>query len=59
MLESLARLSQAHARLMFKDKIEVFDVVCVILLMESSFDTGLIECIDYLDYIILNEEKYK
>lgn len=58
MLESLARLSQAHARLMFKEKIEVFDVICIIVLMESAFDSGLLHGVDFSEYILLDEEKY-
>ena len=43
MLESLIRLAEAHARLMFKKDIEIFDAVCVIVLMEKCVNTGLLE----------------
>eukprot|EP00762_Andalucia_godoyi_P001017 ANDGO_02030.mRNA.1 putative DNA helicase MCM9 len=36
MLESLVRLSQAHARLSFRDHVDVDDAVVAILLMEQS-----------------------
>jgi len=58
-LESLVRLSQAHARLMFREKVEVFDAISVILLMENAAFTGIIEGIDLNDFILLDEEKYR
>ncbi len=43
MLESLIRLAEAHARMMFKRDIEIFDAVQVIVLMEKCVSTGLFE----------------
>jgi len=44
--ESLIRLAQAHARLMFRDIVNIDDVVSVILLMESSVATTSSDGID-------------
>ena len=41
MLESLIRLSEAHARLMNKNEIDIFDAVCCVILMEHCVSTGL------------------
>jgi len=41
MLESLIRLSEAHARLLMKSKATVFDAVSVIILMEHTLCTCL------------------
>ena len=41
MLESLIRLAEAHARLMFRKDIEIFDAICVVILMEACINTGL------------------
>jgi len=41
MLESLIRLAEAHARLMHKNDIDIYDAVCVIILMEHCVCTGL------------------
>ena len=43
MLESLIRLAEAPARLMFKRDIEIYDAICVIVLMEQCVNTGLFE----------------
>ncbi|XP_051880642.1 DNA helicase MCM9 isoform X2 [Pristis pectinata] len=40
MLESLVRLAEAHARLMFRDKVTVEDAITVISVMESSMQGG-------------------
>lgn len=54
-LESLVRLTQAHARLMHRDRCTIFDAVSVIVLMESASSTGLIE--DAEKYIKLDSEE--
>ena len=43
MLESLIRLAEAHARLMFRKEIEIYDAICVVILMEHCINTGLYE----------------
>jgi DNA replicative helicase MCM subunit Mcm2 (Cdc46/Mcm family) len=43
MLESLIRLAEAHARLMFRKDIEIYDAVNVIILMENCVNTGLFD----------------
>ncbi|KAM7470618.1 hypothetical protein LguiA_008801 [Lonicera macranthoides] len=42
MLESLIRLAQAHARLMFRDKVTRLDAITAILCVESSMTTSAI-----------------
>ncbi|BAM42031.1 DNA replication protein [Theileria orientalis strain Shintoku] len=43
-VESIVRLSQAHARLMFRNTVKVFDVVSVILMMEFGLQGMSIGC---------------
>lgn len=43
MLESLIRLAEAHARLMFRKDIIIFDAISVIIVMEHCLNTGLFE----------------
>ena len=43
MLESLIRLAEAHARLLFKKDIEIYDAISVIVLMEQCVNTGLFD----------------
>jgi len=60
MLESLIRLCQAHTRLMFRDKGELFDAISIIILMESAFHTGLLPNINLQELIIIkNIDQYK
>jgi DNA replicative helicase MCM subunit Mcm2 (Cdc46/Mcm family) len=41
MLESLIRLSEAHARLLMKSQATLFDAVSIIILMEYTLMTCL------------------
>ena len=58
-LESLVRLSQAHARLMFKDKVERFDAVCIVVLMECACFTGLLDNFEFSEHIIMDHFHYQ
>lgn len=54
MLESLIRLSEAHARLLMKSQASVYDAVCVIILMEHTLMTCLFGT-EMLPKIIFND----
>eukprot|EP00347_Sterkiella_histriomuscorum_P013643 403363933 len=41
MLESIIRMTEAHARLLMKSQATVFDAICVIILMEHTLMTNL------------------
>jgi DNA replicative helicase MCM subunit Mcm2 (Cdc46/Mcm family) len=41
MLESLIRMTEAHARLLMKSKATIYDAVCVVVLMEHTLMTEL------------------
>jgi DNA helicase MCM9 len=43
MLESLIRMAQAHARLMFRKDVIIYDAVCTIVLMEQCINTGIFD----------------
>ena len=43
MIESMIRLGQAHARLMFRNEITTFDAISVVVLLESTLNSGLIK----------------
>lgn len=50
----MLRLCQAHARMLFRDKVETFDAICVIALNECSYYTGLLEGLHVNDYLVLD-----
>lgn len=43
---------------MYRDRVDVFDAICVIILQECSYFTGLLDRLDPLYYILLDEDKY-
>jgi len=44
---------------MYRDRVECFDAICVIILQECSYFTGLLEDINPLSFILLDEDKYE
>eukprot|EP01016_Furgasonia_blochmanni_P018547 TRINITY_DN2101_c0_g1_i6.p1 TRINITY_DN2101_c0_g1~~TRINITY_DN2101_c0_g1_i6.p1 ORF type:complete len:298 (+),score=11.73 TRINITY_DN2101_c0_g1_i6:65-958(+) len=58
-LESLVRLSQAHSRLLFRDRVERFDAISIIILMESACYTGLMEKCNFGELITLENDNYE
>jgi hypothetical protein len=44
--------------MLFRDRVETFDAVCVIALNECSYFTGILGNIVINDYIMLTMEKY-
>ena len=53
MLESLIRMTEAHARLLMKSQASVFDAVSVIILMEHTLMTELFKG-EYLPSVIFD-----
>ena len=53
------RLSQAHARLLFRDRVERFDAISIIILMESACYTGLMEKANFGELITLENDNYE
>jgi len=43
MLESLIRLAEAHARMMFRKDIIIYDAISIVILMEHCINTGLFD----------------
>jgi hypothetical protein len=56
MLESLIRISEAHARLMMRKEIIVLDAIMTIILMEHCLNSGLLE---ELYPVIMSFERYQ
>ena len=56
MLESLIRISEAHARLMMREEIIVLDAIMTIILMEHWLNSGLLE---ELFPVIMSYERYQ
>jgi DNA replicative helicase MCM subunit Mcm2 (Cdc46/Mcm family) len=52
-LESLLRLTQAHAKLCMREEVEIFDCVSVIMVYEASYrGVGITKSISFVDETI-------
>lgn len=56
MLESLIRISEAHARLTMQKEIKVYDAIMTVILMEHCLNSGLLE---ELFPVIMSFERYQ
>ena len=54
MLESLIRMTEAHARLLMKSSATVFDAVSIIILMEHTLMTNLFS--EYLPSVLFDSK---
>jgi DNA replicative helicase MCM subunit Mcm2 (Cdc46/Mcm family) len=59
MLESLIRMTEAHARLLMKSSATVFDAVSVIILMEHTLMTDLYHGEHLPSVLFENKEQYQ
>ena len=45
--------------MLFRDRVEPFDAICVIAINECSYCTGIFEGLNINDYVLLNYDKYE